>query len=298
MQLAVSFHGGAPSTTDHAHHHDDATVINTILTVDGTTLATALAPNGPTLRELRGFAFARSTGELYVVNAYKKSSAIYVFDPPSADVVGAPHVYSETFATGEPGQLEHPFDIAFGPDGNVYVSNQDPPGAGYVSKFQGPTADAAGGAFLGVFVGDFAAVRGLACDGTHWYVSDAGSKSKPAGVWIYDLTGKATATEPLGVPQPVHLLYDGAQYLYIGSESTDSVYRLDTTAADPVPTVLVDGTGIIDKTSGLALDGTTLFVASRKGRRLFQADLSSDAPTLTPFGPDSLGDEPEFVAVW
>ncbi len=292
MPLAVSFHGGAPSTTDQSHHHA-GTAINTIMTVDGATLAPALEPGDTTLRELRAFTLDPGSGQLYVVNAYKEAGAIYVFDPPSDAIVGAPYVYSSTFASASK-HLDHPFDLVFGPDGDVYVSNQD---TGEITVFHGP-AHSQPGSFKHVFAKGFGAVRGLACDGTSWYVADAGSKSKPAGVWVYDLAGTAQAAEPLAVPQPVHLLYDGARYLYVGSESTDSVYRLDTTATGAVPGVFVDGTGVIDKTSGLALDGTTLYVASRKGQSLFTTDVSSAAPTLSPFGPAALGDQPEFLAWW
>lgn len=283
MAVAASFHGGASG----------AAVINTIMTVDGATLGSALAPGAVTLRELRGFTIDQRSAELYVVNAYKEASAIYVYAPPADAVVGAPYVYSSTFASASK-HLDHPFDLVFGPDGDVYVSNQD---TGEVTVFDGPAHEHAG-EFKHVFAKGFGAVRGIACDGTSWYVADAGSKSKPAGVWVYDLAGKPRGSSPLAVAQPVHLLYDGSRYLYIGSESDDAVYRLDTTATDATPTLFVEGKGVIDKTSGLAIDGTTLYVASRKGRCIFQTDVDAPQPALTAFGPADLGDEPEFLAWW
>jgi hypothetical protein len=84
---------------------------------------------------------------------------------------------------------------------------------------------AAPGTFVRVFADRFTALRAIATDGIYWYAADAGSTSTPGGVQAFDQHGAPEPQGPLNVPQPVHLLYDGARYLYIGSEAKNSVYR-------------------------------------------------------------------------
>jgi hypothetical protein len=146
-------------------------------------------------------------------------------------------------------------------------------------------------------------VRGLAFDGTYLYVAESG-----AGV-VRALDASQRQAAAIAVDQPVHLLFDGARWLYIGSESADAVYVYDTTAPPGTGAVeLIHGKGAgIEATAGLALrvgasrETATLYVASRKGKRVLSYPLSGlDAtpvwspPTSTVYL-DQLADNPEFI---
>jgi hypothetical protein len=141
----ITFHGGDASKSS---------AINTLVTVQ-------LGGPLPAMRELRGFTVGPD-GDLFVVNAYDQSSAILKFDKAST----LPVSFKSTFTTSK---LDHPFDLLFGPDGDLYVSNQD---SNAITVYEG-TSGKNPGNYKSTFVSSgLNAVRGLACDGTYWYVAD------------------------------------------------------------------------------------------------------------------------------
>jgi hypothetical protein len=270
----ISFHGG--STKDPA--------VNTLATIQ-------LGGAAPPMRELRGFTVGPD-GNLYVVNAYKSNSLIFQFGPAAS----SPAVYLSTFVSTN---LDHPFDLAFGPDGNLYVSNQD---NNSVAVFQGPS-----GSTPGAFVKNFISsgvntLRGIACDGTNWYVADEkGGKGKNGAVLVYDSSGNQKYS--VDIADPVHLVYDGQRYLYVGSGSANDVQVFDTTNTKSPSASSIFGKGganpPIDATSGLALPGDGfIYVASRKGQQVLKYPLTT--PASAGQGSvflDQLPDQPEFIGV-
>jgi hypothetical protein len=285
--MLVSFHGGTSASS-----------INNVLAVSSSappTVAPVLVPgsNGamPALNELRGLT-TDANGNLYVVNAYKEFNQVLVFSPPGAS--GTTWTFASIFVGGKDSQLSHPFDAAFGADSNLYVSNQD---NNEITYYEGAT-----GELMGVFAKGFTTLRGIATDGTYWYVADEGNKKKkiPSAVWIYDTKGNQQ-TSSLTVNQPVHLLYDGSRYLYIGSEEDNAVYSYDTYTA-PNGTTLVsyvaNTTWVpIDHTSGLAISGGNFYVASRKDKSINQYPMPSPPtpPTNASVFVSGLADDPEFI---
>ena len=290
-KLAISFHGGGSGPKG-------SKAVNNILVPSASGSTThLLGPNQdgfmPALWELRGFFADPTSGDLFVVNAYKDCSAIFRFT--SSAGAATPYRYAGIFAAGPGAHLNHPFCAALGPDGDVYVSNQDPEGgrtSGAITVYQGSTT-AVPGTFVRVFADGFTALRAIATDGVYWYAADAGSTSTPGGVQVFDQHGAPQPQGPLNVPQPVHLLYDGARYLYIGSEAKNSVYRYDTTRPGD-PDLFVDGSRQIDHTSGLAISSTALYVASRKGRNVYRYPLAD--PTSGQSFVTKLPDYPEFLS--
>lgn len=271
----ISFHGGAATGPGP---------INTLATVQ-------LSGPLPSMRELRAFAVGPD-GNLYVVNAYKGNSLILQFGPAAS----LPAAYQTTFVDSK--HLSHPFDLAFGPDGNLYVSNQD---NHEINMFQGP-----GGTSPGAYIGHFVksgikTLRGIACDGTYWYAADEKGGSGKGEVLIYDQKGNLQP-QSIPVPDPVHLVYDGGRYLYIGCGSSNDVQVFDTTNLSSSPSSIFGNSGAspaIDATAGLALPGDgNIYVASRKGSQVLQYPLSS--PTSAGTGSvflDQLPDQPEFIGV-
>ena len=243
----------------------------------------------PALSELRGF-FTDPGGTLYVVNAYKNFSNIICFAASNGG-----YTFSHVFAAGAADGLAHPFCAVLAPDGDVYVSNQDALSgktSTAVTRYEGPSKKHPG-KYKGVFLDGFTTLRGIATDGKYWYVADEGNSKVAASVGIFDESGKQQNS--LSVNQPVHLLYDGAQYLYIGSEQDNAVYRYDCIKGGTPSQFVTSSTSVpIDHTSGLALGGGNLYVGSRKGMAVNQYPLSN--PAGGSVAVSQLVDNPEFVA--
>ena len=140
----ISFHGGESPKNDTRGKGDSGETRSQawnnihIFGLDGTPLGKALdsqsLPDKVDLRELRGFAFGPD-GDLYVANAYKDASQVLRFaGTPGAD---GKHPFREVYAErheANPG-LDHPFDVAFGPDSHLYVPSQD---TNIVGRYYGP----------------------------------------------------------------------------------------------------------------------------------------------------------------
>ncbi|HEU5432716.1 MAG TPA: hypothetical protein VFU81_13695, partial [Thermomicrobiales bacterium] len=127
----ITFHGGADA---HGRNNMHAYAL------DGRTLGSVLddddLPQRARLRELRGFEIGPD-GLLYVANAAKKRSQILRFDG-AVDRHGR-HRFVDVFTEGRHRNsgLEHPFMVAFGPDGHLYVPSQD---TRVVTRYFGPDA--------------------------------------------------------------------------------------------------------------------------------------------------------------
>lgn len=285
----VSFHGGSSATS----------VNNIIAFPDSGTPYAVLAPSTtpafgvlPALRELRGFMLSSSGEHLYVANGSKDTSQVLRFHASPAP--GTTWTFKDVYADKG---LAHPFDLTTGFDGHLYVSNQD---TNTVTAYSGHGSEPS------TFMRGLKKVRGIAFDGKHLYIADAGADS----VTAYD-----RAAKPVGAVQvnsPVHLLYDGSRWLYVGSETANAVVACDTHHVKAAKTVKVirSDTGI-KHTAGLALgnddDGgsVTMFVASREGRQVlgYPLSFSGGAPKSARTKPtvvlDSniLADYPEFVRI-
>ncbi|HEY3744149.1 MAG TPA: hypothetical protein VGL53_30095 [Bryobacteraceae bacterium] len=282
--LCISFHGGSTASS-----------INNILSViPNTSLTPVLAPNAsgvlPALSELRGF-FVDSNGSLFVVNAYKDFSNILTFQPQN----GGGYTFDSIFAAGATDGLAHPFCAVAGGDGHIYVSNQDVlsgASSSAITYYEGPTLTHPG-KYKGVFIDGFITLRGIATDGSNWFVADEGDSKNPGTVAVYDKNGELKTS--VKVNQAVHLLYDGAKYLYIGSEGDNAVYQWDP-AGDSQPVKFVSSTTTvpINHTSGLAISNAYLFVASRKSFSVNSYQISNPAATAVVLV-SGLADDPEFI---
>lgn len=282
----------------------------------GKALETHSLPKDLELRELRGFTFGPG-GDLYVANAYKDASQVLRFaGEPGADGTHPFHsVYVERHAAN-PG-LAHPFDVAFGPDRNLYVPSQD---TNLVGRYYGPeTRDAPPGTPMprpsalqgaggkepppGTFVpseehvptGVRAVRRAIFGPGGDLYVADRDADR----VKRYDGQSGSLMREyrHRHLTAPVHLLFrepDGA--LLVGSRDRDAIFAFDTRTGEAT-TLVEPRAGGLKAPAGMAVgpDGK-LHVCSRETRQILRFDLATGEPDAEPFI-DGLEDEPEFIAL-
>ncbi len=303
----VSFHGGDdPHDRNNLHGYDGrGSHLGKLLSHEG-------LPDGAHLRELRGFAFGPD-GDLYVANAWKGDSQVLRFaGTPGPDGRHAPRGVFTRRDDANPG-LDHPFHVAFGPDGNLFVPSQD---SGIVGRYQGP-----GGAAPGAPMPHPPALRGVAPGKLHPGTFVASARHDPDGLrtvrhvlfgpdgllWVADREGdRVSGYDPAtgarvrthrshSFAAPIHLLaWPERGALLVGSRDGHGVVALDPATGDVSPLV-AHGAGGLREPSGLAWgpDGL-LYVASRTGRAVLRFDPATGAPVGKPFLAD-LPDEPEFL---
>jgi hypothetical protein len=250
-----------------------------------------IAPPPPiSLLELRGFLFHE--GYLFVANGNKHQHQILRFQPSEKQ---GQWQYDCTVADKT---LQHPFAVISAFHDALFVSSQDD---NRVTVYGDPYPEGS------VFKEGFNALRGLAYDGTYLYVADSlGSNGDSGYVALYDVD--ANEQHRFTVKQPVHLLYDAAHgWLFIADEEPGTVKIYSHRAGERPMTLIPNGGGMIDRTSGLALQMSdasagTLYVGSRAGRKVFAfpLDFSSGAPRLNGkpvLALPRLNDEPEFIGL-
>lgn len=293
--LTVSFHGGGGGTS-HTNLHSYPK--DTKILSEGS--------SDPSLKtaELRGFLLGASKSDstdLYVVNSDTKNSQILRYE---AKGDGTYH-NGKVWATDH---LHHPFDAVWGPGGNLYVSNQDPS----TDKDIHITVYSSSGGYVGDFAKGFSVLRGMTWVGkTLWVADEKGGPNKTGAVIAYSCDSKFTGTptgDSIAVADPVHVLYDGSRYIYIGSESGECVYAYDTTQpiTQTLAVVVSSSTSAsIKRTSGIAIasaGGTSyLYVGSRADQAVNQYTLNTTVSPPTTSNPSvvlsKLGDDVEFVGV-
>ena len=307
----VSFHGGEGEATLNNIH---------VYSTDGKKLRKALnkqsLPDHIKLRELRGFVFGPDQN-LYVVNAYFEYSQILKFK--GALNPNGQHDFAEVFvkrhAEMNPG-IDHPFNIAFDSEGDLYVSSQN---TNLIARYHGPASGTGkpgnpmplpeslhlenGNFPPGTFVPSAKlALNGLLdvravifSPSDEVYVAD-----RAAGcVRVYDArTGRhlrnlGSQTDKLD--RPIHLLFspDG-RYLLVGSGGTDSILRHDL-EQDSTSLFVEPKSAGLNGPAGMAFgDDGLLYVASRNSKEILRYDGLDGRPRGEPFIKD-LADNPEFL---
>jgi DNA-binding beta-propeller fold protein YncE len=193
-------------------------------------------------------------GNLYVSS--HGSSSVVRYQGPSAPSPGSPLPSSgqtgATFVATGSGGLLNPDELAFGPDGNLYVAD----GNSSVLKY-----DATTGGFLSVFVphreGGLDNTRGIAFDQDgRLYVADTDNNR----IHRYDRQGNYLDDPVAGtqtVLGPVGIAFDAQGRLLIGARDTNSVVSYDSgvtaTLSAPSPTAVCVSYATAD---GSALAGT------------------------------------------
>jgi DNA-binding beta-propeller fold protein YncE len=251
-----------------------------------------------------------------VVNAYFEYSEVLKFNGAlnkdgRHDFAG---VFVKRHADLNPG-IDHPFNVAFDPNGDLYVSSQN---TSLVARYHGP-AGKHGQPGLpmpfpqsldpdlnlppGTFVPSAKHVsnglvevrEAIFAPDNNLYVADRAADC----VRIYEAhTGHFLRNLVSGsgqVDRPIHLLLspDG-RYLFIGSGGADSILRHDL-RQNSTKVFVASKSGGLNGPAGMAFgDDGSLYVASRNTNEILRYDARDGRPSSKPFIKD-LPDNPEFL---
>lgn len=205
--------------------------------------------------------------DLLVANSEKDSVLRY------DEATGAPR---GAFVAAGSGGLDQPRDMAFGPDGALYVASFF---TGQVLRYDGAT-----GAFLGVFVA--AGSGGL--DGPHYFAFGPDANLYVSSFFGRDVLRYDGATGAFldvfvadgsgGLELPGGLAFGPDDDLYVSSEHTDQVLRYDGASGAFLDVFVAAGSGGLDLPTGLAFGpGGDLYVGGPLAGSIFRYDGSSGA---------------------
>ena len=239
----------------------------------GAYLGEFVTPGSGGLRKADGICFGPD-GNLYV------GDSAGMENPNTPGTVirynGRTGAFIDTFASG--GELYVPWDLAFGPDGNLYVSSSY---RSWVSRYNGTT-----GAFIDYFVpdgsGGLSGPNGILFRGDYLYVATASDPSDPFGrVLRYSALTGAFVDEfipPLsgGLKVPAFMTFGPDGNLYVTGWSSYAVHRYNGTTGAFVDLFVPPGT--LSNPAGLAFgpDGN-LYVASWGNSRVQRYDGTTGA---------------------
>jgi hypothetical protein len=268
-------------------------------------------PAGLVPHDLRGLTPLPDGGFL-AMNAYIKDTRILRFG--AKDASGAyPYLGDFAKAGAAVPAFAHGYQIAIGPDGKVYVSNQD---SNTVTCFAGVTQPNAGepvslanaanntnnaGGAPGVIVPSdktspegIKDVRGIAFGPVGLlYVCVRGAGCVSA----YDTTTgrrvKVIAEGRHGLKRPIQALFssDGAT-MFVGDNGANCVFKVDVASGRVEVFVKKDDAGLTEP-SALAIDGAWLYVGNRERKQILRFSLADGKADDKPFA--TLPDNPEFL---
>jgi hypothetical protein len=191
--------------------------------------------------------------------------------------------YIKDFVAAGVGGLHGPTGLAYGPDGNLYVSNASA-GANNIVKFDGQT-----GAPLGVFASGLNGPTGLRYNNNpldpSFYAANFGNFAGNTVSKINATTGVATNFGS-GHALPTSIAVDGSGNVYVGEFGLGGVNKYDSTGAP-----LTSGT--VGATGGVSFDPNNgkLLVADVVGDRILTWDGTNANPPT-----QSLAIDENFVA--
>ena len=254
---------------------------------DGQIGTPLVAPKSGGLEGARGFTIGPG-GDLFVACSQNAKSQILRYS-----ISGE---FKVVFAQG--GGLVHPYEPAFGPEGDLYVTGQDNDA---VFRYDGAT-----GAFKSVFVaansGGLKNVRGLTFGpDKNLYVA---SRDTHAVLRFDGKTGALidsfVAPSSGGLARPIQVHFGPDGNLYVGSLGLHAVLRYDGKTGKFIDTFVAAKSGGLNAPSGFAfskVDGD-FYVASRLSSQILRYDGKTGAfkSIFVPTAPEL--ENPEYLLPW
>ncbi len=285
----------------------------TILTTDTTISASndTATEGGTSIRSLGAFipAGLGGLGDAYAIidgpdgDVYVSTlsgSAVYRYDA-YGNPLPAPGQVGADFVTPGSGGLSAARDIAFGPDGFLYVASE---GTSSVLRYD-PVTGAPAGTFLASGAGGLEGVRGLLFKNGYLYVTSAGTTTTGAGVNSV-LRFDATTGAPAGVSgqpgdavfissgsgglaNPSRIVFgpDGNAYIASTASSSNAVLRYGGTTGAFINAFVPSGSAGLDGPIGMVFrpDGYLYVVGWRSNSVLrYQASNGAFVGTVVPSG--------------
>ena len=277
--------------------HGDEGALSQVFAIDGSgkvigPVLGPLPPSEPPLAELRGM-LVLGNGDLAVVNAKHDATRVLVFGQPDAKSGVRP--FRARWVSGDASNpaLVHAYQLAVGPSGALYASNQD---TNTITRYGGlgtkeagrPLPVASGLAAFGTLLPGtvvpndqqspegLGLVRGFAFgpDGL-LYVCDRG-RSRVA---VHDPdTGRLVRVAldaRAGLEHPIQVMFtpDG-QRMLVTDNKANCVWSAETEGGR-VTQLVESGAGGLNAPSSLALRDHVLYVGSRLGKQLLKYDAKS-----------------------
>jgi hypothetical protein len=228
-------------------------------------------------------------GNFYVSS--KDGSAVYRFDA-AGDPLPAPGQSGATFVASGSGGLSSARDIAFGPDGYLYVVSES---TSAVLRYD-PVTGASAGTFIASGAGGLEDARGLLFRNGYAYVTSAGTTTTGAGVnsvlrfdaatgapaGVSGLPGDAVfiSSGSGGLTNPSSIVFgpDGNAYVSSTASSSNAVLRYNGTTGAFIDAFVPSGSGGLDGPIGMVFrpDGY-LYVVGWRSNSVLRYQTSSGA---------------------
>jgi hypothetical protein len=286
------------------------TGVATILNDDASIAAAndSATEGGTAIRPLGAFVPANfgGLGDAYALiygpdgNVYVSTldhSAVYRYDV-AGNPLPAPGQSGAVFVAPGSGGLSGARDIAFGPDGFLYVASE---GTGSVLRYD-PGTGLPAGTFIAPGSGGLEAARGLLFRNGYLYVTSAGTMTGPGenAVLRYDATTGASAgvseqpgdavfiaSGSGGLAYPNRIVFgpDGRAYVASVSSASNAVLRYDGTTGNFVDTFVAAGSGGLNGPIGMVFrnDGYFYVVGYRSESVLrYQASTGAFVGAVVP----------------
>jgi streptogramin lyase len=231
----------------------------------------------------------------YYVSSFS-GNAVFRYDS-AANPLPAPGQSGATFVAPGSGGLSNPHDIAFGPDGYLYVASEF---TSSVLRYD-PVTGASAGAFITSGEAGLQGARALLFRNGYLYVGTATQSvlrfdavtGAPAGVSGVPGDAVFISSGSGGLTNPTSIVFgpDGNAYVSSTAPSSNAVLRYDGTTGAFLNAFVPSGSGGLNGPGGLVFrsDGY-LYVTSHRGNSVLRYDASSGtfAGTVVPSGSGGL----------